>query len=385
MRQPEEQDLICAPSVVAYFSTLPDHRVERTRRYELVDVLVIALCAVLCGAETFVEMEEFGEGRKAWLQERLSLPNGIPSHDTFGRVFAQLDPIAFESCFLAWTKALSERLPGQVVALDGKTIRRSFDAATGKGALHLVSAFASANRLVLGQAKVEDKENEIVALPALLDLLDLEGCIVTIDAMGCQKEIARQIIDKGADYALTVKGNHPDLLEDLSVCFEEAGTQGFLRDWPHTFTETCDYEHGRAEVRRCYAIGDVDWLKERHEDAWAGLRSIALVESHRTHKGKTSKERRYLISSLPAEAGVILSATRAHWGIENSLHWSLDVTFHEDLCRVRKDHAGQNFATLRKIAINTLQRDTTKKVGLKVKRYRAACDIHYLEQLITRY
>jgi predicted transposase YbfD/YdcC len=374
------------------FADLPDPCVARTRRHELLDLLFIALCAVVSGADSFTEMEEWGQAQEAWLRRRLALPHGIPSHDTFNRLFARLDPAAFSACFLRWVAAL--RLPPhrlspdgkprpEVIALDGKTLRHSFDRAAEQGPLHLVSAWATEQQLVLGQIPVAEKGNEITALPALLELLDLQDCLVTIDAMGCQREIARRIVAQGGDYVLALKANQPTLFEDVRVFLEEqvgsAGDGEALR--------TFDAEHGRQETRYYWVTGQVAWLKERHgPEAWANLQSIGVVESRRRAGGPgtpVSVERRYYISSLPADARLFARAVRAHWGIENRVHWVLDLAFREDESRVRRDHAPANLATLRHLALNLLRRDHTVKRGIKTRRLRAGWDPLYLERLLT--
>ena len=387
-------------SLTEHFASLPDPRVERTRSHALLDLLTIALCATLCGADSFVEMEAWGRAREAWLRERLELAGGIPSHDTFNRVFARLDPKAFERCFLAWTEALRQTLalPADApasppegatpaathLALDGKRLRRSFDRGSGSGALHLVSAWATEQQLVLGQVKVAEGGNEITALPELLSLLDLSGCLVTIDAIGCQREIARQIVAQGGDYVLAVKANQPALLEDVQLFLDEAHQEGF-REGAYQAHQTFDADHGRQERRAYFMTGEVAWLRARHQsagaDAWAGLASIGMVEARRRGGGpgtKVSVERRYYISSLAADAGSaqqFAAAVRGHWGIENGLHWVLDVAFREDECRVRRDHAPQNLATLRQLAVNLLRRERTAKVGVKTRRLKAAWDL----------
>lgn len=309
-------------TIAAYFAEISDPRVERTRLHELLDILVIAICAVICGADTWVEMEAYGRAKEQWLRQFLALPNGIPSHDTFARVLARLKPEELQRCFLRWMQAVREVTQGEVVAIDGKTLRRSFDRATGKGAIHMVSAWASVNRLVLGQQKVDEKSNEITAIPALLRLLEIKGCIVTIDAMGCQTKIAEQIIDGEADYVLALKGNQGTLHEEVGQYFEWAERTGF-KEIAYTFSETLEKDHGRIERRRCWATGDVAWLEQKA--AWRGLQSIVMVEADREVRGcERTVERRYFISSLPAEAKPLLDAVRGHWGIENSLHWCLD-------------------------------------------------------------
>ncbi len=371
--------------LIKHFADLPDPRVARTQRHALLDILVIALCALICGADDFVAMARFGHAKQTWLKDRLALelPSGIPSHDTFGRVFACLDPAAFADCFLAWTQEMHTQTKGQVIALDGKTLRHSFDTASGKGAIHMVSAWASDSRLVLGQVKVDAKSNEITALPLLLKMLDISGSIVTADAMGCQKAIAQQIREQEGDYVLALKDNHPRLHDEVRRLFTWGEAEG-AKDLACSFHQSQEYDHGRQEVRRCWATEQVHWLDETDEpQAWVGLRSVVKVESQRTLAGKTSRECRFFLSSLPANAKQILSAVREHWGIENSLHWVLDMAFTEDASRVRRDHSPQNLATLRHLALNLLRQEKTDKNGVKNRRLRAGWDNDYLIKVIT--
>jgi predicted transposase YbfD/YdcC len=373
-------------SLLASFADLPDPRVERTKRHALSDLLLIALCALLSGAEDFVAMHDWGRARHDWLRHHLglALPNGIPSHDTFGRVFARLDPEAFARCFLAWVEAVRQATDGQLVAIDGKTLRRSFDRAHQKAAIHMVSAWAAANHLVLGQVKVDDKSNEITAIPALLQMLDLHGCIVTIDAMGCQKEIARQIVEQGGEYLLALKENQGTLYEDVALFFQECAPLPHV-EGGHGWHREVDGGHGRVEIRCCTTVGEIDWLKERHP-AWTKLASIAMVEAERRVGEKCGREVRYYISSLSGEGNAAAARTagavRGHWGIENCLHWVLDVSFREDECRVRRGHAPENLATMRHLALNLLRQEKSARLGVKNKRLRAGWDLTYLEKVL---
>lgn len=388
--------------VTEHFAALPDPRVERTRRHALSDILTIALCATICGADDFVSMQEWGQAHEAWLRERLSLEGGIPSHDTFNRLFARLNPDAFARCFLAWVEALrsssADPAPegpadperAEVVAMDGKTLRRSFDRANGQTALQMVSAWAAEQRLVLGQVRVAATSNEITAVPALLEFLDLQGCIVTADALHCQKEVVRRVTEQGGDYVLAVKGNQGALHEDVKLFLDDA-VAGGMPDVPLRRHRTFDAEHGRQETRCYFLTGDVAWLIERHgRDSWPKLASIGMVESRRREGGpgaQESVERRYYISSRtiggPQSVEEFARAVREHWGIENRLHWVLDIAFREDECRVRKDHAPQNLATLRHLALNLLRREKSAKIGVKNRRLRAGWDLRYLERVLV--
>lgn len=362
-----------------YFATVTDPRVERTKLHLLRDILVIAICAVICGADTWVEMEAYGRAKEQWLRQFLALPNGIPSHDTFARVLARLKPEELQQCFLRWMQAVSEVTQGEVVAVDGKTLRRSFDRASGKSAIHMVSAWASANRLVLGQQKVDEKSNEITAIPALLQLLELKGCIVTIDAMGCQKAIARTIVDQGADYVLTLKANHGLLYEEVQRFFAWAQQRQFA-DVPHEYEHTLDGSHGRGEERRYWLVSDLTWLTAKQE--WAGLESLGRVERQRTVAGKTTLDVHYYLTSLAGSGQQFGGAVRTHWSVENGLHWVLDVAFQEDQSRLRRDHAAENFAVLRHLALSLLRQESTCANGIKVKRLKAALDEDYLTRVL---
>ena len=365
-----------------YFGDLEDPRIERCKRHQLLDVITVAICAVICGADSWVHVEMFGKSKEEWFRTFLELGNGIPSHDTFGDVFSRLDPDGFQECFMEWSQAVANLLPGEVVAIDGKTVRRSHDKRAGRKAIHLVSAWASANTLTLGQVMTGEKSNEITAIPRLLEMLELKGCIVTIDAMGCQKEIAQGILDREADYLLAVKENQGRLYGDIRDLFEGAEEAGF-DGVPHDYATTLNKGHGRIERRECWVISDpvcLEYLSTGKE--WPGLGSVVKVVGRReTEKGNTAHAR-YYISSLEVPAGQFLSASRAHWSIENSLHWSLDVTFREDQSRMRKDHSPQNMATLRQIAHNQLKRETSLKVGIQGKRLQAGWRDDYLLKVL---
>jgi predicted transposase YbfD/YdcC len=370
-------------SIGEHFADIVDPRVNRTKRHLLLDIIVIAICGVICGADGWVAVETFGKAKEAWLRTFLELPHGIPSHDTFGRVFARLDPEAFQRSFINWVQALSELTEGQVIAVDGKTLRRSHDAVLGKAAIHMVSAWATANHLVLGQLKVADKSNEITAVPALLQLLELNGCIVTLDALGCQTQIAQTIIDRGADYVLRLKGNQGTLYAEVQELFAYADSCDF-RDIAHDFQKTINGGHGRIEIRKHWMISEPEFLAYLDpEGHWKDLSSIGRVEAERRNGEQVERETRYYIASLAGDAEEFGSAVRAHWGIENQVHWILDIAFREDESRIRTGHGAQNFAVLRHIALNLLKQEQTAKCGTQTKRLKAGWDTEYLRKVLT--
>jgi predicted transposase YbfD/YdcC len=361
-----------------YFKDMPDHRQKGKVVYPLDEILLLCLLAVLAGAETFVDIARFGEKKLELLRRFRPFRDGTPAHDHLGDIFATLDAQAFQRCFVAWVAALT-KTPAEVIAIDGKTSRRSYQKKGSKEPIHMVSAFAARQRLVLGQLKVSEKSNEIVAIPALLDMMAIEGAVVTIDAMGCQRGIANKIIAKKADYIIALKGNQGTLHEDVKVFAAEQKANGF-KDTTISRHETVDGEHGRIETRTTTMIHDVQWLRERH--AWPGLKGGVVVESQREIDGKITRETRYYITSLSVPAQTIGPMIRDHWAIENSLHWVMDMVFRDDECRVRTDHAPANFTTLKHMA-NNLARRAPGKDSVRLKRKTAAWDDDFLASLVA--
>lgn len=362
-----------------HFVALTDPR-RRKVVYPLINVVVIAICAVICGADDFVAMAEFGEKKRRWLARFLDLKDGIPSHDRFNAILAAIKPAEFEKCLLSWITTLQEVTGGQIVAIDGKTLRRSFDAASGKSAIHMVSAWATANQISLGQVVVEEKSNEITAIPKLLEMLEISGSLVTIDAMGCQTEIARKIIEADADYVLAVKGNQPTLHAGIDRFFQDHLEDDFARTKVRRH-ETAEKGHGRKE-ERYYSICPVpENLPDRAR--WPNLKAIGMAISSTWREGKECNEIRYYILSKYLSARRFAEAVREHWGIENRLHWQLDVTFQEDQCRIRKGHADANFSILRRTALSMLKNESSLKVGVKNKRLTAGWDEDYMLKVLS--
>jgi len=370
-------------SLIISFQDLPDPRVEGRCDHKLIDIIVITVCAVIAGAESWVEVESFGKAKQEWLQTFLDLPHGIPSHDTFGRFFALLDAEAFQIAFMRWVEGVFRVSRGQVIAIDGKTVRRSHNRSIGKDAIHMVNAWATHNGIALGQWKTDAKSNEITAIPPLLRQLNVAGCIVTVDAMGAQTQIAQAIRDEKADYVLRVKDNQGHLHQDIQDWFAHADNVPFA-ERQSSYAETINKGHGRIEIRRCCAISDpraFEYLRQ-YED-WADLQTIVRVQRERRLPGKTEIDTAYYISSLPAEAEPLLAATRFHWAVENSLHWVLDVIFREDDTRVRVGHAAHNMAILRQLALNIIKKDSSKG-SIRTKRLKAGLDVAFLEKLLEQ-
>jgi predicted transposase YbfD/YdcC len=375
---PEQSSL----SFFAHFATLQDPRIDRTKLHPLLEIVFIAVCALLSGANDFVGMEKFGKAKRDWLKKYLALENGIPSHDTFGRVMRALSPQAFVDCFRSWVSHFHEQTKGEQICIDGKTARASLDRAAEQNPLHVVSAWATDQGLLLGQVAVDEKSNEITAIPKLLEMLELAGALVTIDAMGCQREIAAKIVAKGGDYILAVKGNQEHLEEDVIAAFaavDERRDQGQEGELP-TVHESADDGHGRAEQRYCEALPVPQTLRNR--DQWAGLRSICRVTRTYIDKGIDKSEVRYFISTLPAKAKKLAIGVRGHWGIENKLHWVLDMTFGEDRSRARLGHAQENLALLRRWALSVQLQNTAVKGSMEKKRLQTGWNDKNLEKLL---
>jgi predicted transposase YbfD/YdcC len=371
-------DLSVERSLASHFAALEDPRSAPQSRHKLIEMIVIAIAATLSGADGWVAVETFAKSKEPWLRTFLELPHGIPSHDCFGRVFALINPEAFAACFRQWSAAVATLLPDDIIAVDGKTLRRSHNRSKGLAALHLVSAWATANRVVLGQVATDAKSNEITAIPRLLQWLQLAGCIVTIDAMGCQTKIAEQIINQGGDYVLALKGNQETLAAEVEEAFIDADARGYA-GVESEFLETVERGHGRLETRRYRTLGDCSGVPR--SALWAAMNMIGMVESRREVAGKVSIETRYFIGSIGTSATRFTHAVRGHWGVENGLHWNLDISFREDECRVRDPVARENLAVLRHIALSRLKNDDTK-LGLQNKRLKAACDERYLTKLL---
>lgn len=361
------------------FGRIEDPRLDRQKKHKLLDIIGIAVCAAIAGADSWTDVQAFGKSKEAWLRTFLELKNGIPSHDTFGRVFSLLAPDVFQQSFQEWVRAIQGNVKG-LVAIDGKTVRGSHDRANGKKAIHIVSAWAVESGVSLGQVKVDDKSNEITAIPELLRMLELSGCLVTIDAMGCQRGIAQNIVDAGGDYLLAVKDNQETLAEDVEQEFKHAQADGFAH-MDHLYHDVTESGHGRTERRQYWYTHDVEGLGTL--ERWPKLNGMVMCRATRTEKGETSIEDRYFITScFHNDVVKIADAVRNHWGIENSLHWVLDVAFLEDQSRVRTGYAAENMATVRKVAHNALRNSVSRKGGIKAKRLQAGWDNRYMEEIL---
>lgn len=368
-------------NIVNAFSSIKDHRVNRNKLHNLIDIIVVSICAVMCKAEGWEDIEDFGNERHEWLKTFLELPNGIPSHDTIRRVFEKIDINHFQECMMRWTSNFFGATEGKFIAIDGKTLRRSFDYATGNASLHLVQAFATDTSLMLAQCSVDKKENEITKIPELLDMLSITGAIVTIDAIGCQKKIAEKIVNSNkADYVLALKDNHPNLRSETASFFRVAGANKF-EGFAHDVHEDIDAGHGRIETRKCTCLSTEKWMDYVAAE-WTGLKTMVKIESKREIGDKTTTETRYYITSLPADAKLIATAIRSHWGIENTLHWTLDVTFREDLSRIRKCNAPENFAIMRRAALSITKRNKPSGISIKKAQFKALMNPQFASKLL---
>jgi predicted transposase YbfD/YdcC len=370
-------------TIATHFSDLDDKRRGQGKRHHLLDVITIAICAIIAGAEGWTDMELFGQTKEEWFRGFLELPHGIPSDDTFRRVFEVIDPVKFQQRFMNWVQTISDLTAGEVIAIDGKAVRGTYQKDRKKRAVHMVSAWATNNKLVLGQRKVAEKSNEITAIPELLELLTISGCIVTIDAMGCQTEIAEQIVQQEGDYLLAVKKNQEHLYEDIEWLFELATDANYAGKGFDT-SRTVNKDHGRLETRRCWLISDAEWLsyiRDRHR--WPHLKAIVKVEANRQVDSHKKPEVRYYIASFSGSAKQVLAATRSHWGIENEVHWVLDVIFNEDGTRIRDANSSQNLVLLRHMALNLLRQDKSTKLSLRAKRLKATWDHLYLRKVLS--
>lgn len=370
-------------TITEHFAEIDDPRYQHSPPHLLLEIITIALCAVICGADDWVAVEAFGQAKQTWLETFLRLPNGIPSHHTFRRIFAQLDPDQFRASFIRWVSAISDLTAGEIVPIAGKTLRRSHDQSRDQKAIHMISAWASQNRLVLGQLKVDDKTNEITAIPDLLRRLALSGCIVTLDAMGCQTQIATEIIEQEADYVLALKDNQARLHREVARLFTDALTDP-ASPIPYEMDQTIDKAHGRLEIRRCWTIAAPDYIAYLDpQERWTGLRSVVRIETERRVGQQHSREIRYYLTSLGGDPTRLNEVIRTHWHIENKVHWVLDLAFREDECRVRQGHAAENLAVLRHIALNLLKQEQTAQMGIHNKRLRAGWDQDYLLKLLS--
>ena len=371
-----------AETLFQSLSKVNDTRREHQKFHSLFDILVISICAVICGAEHWTEIEEFGEAKQEWFAGFLELENGIPSHDTFRRVFILMDNIELKQLFVEWISSAVSLSKGSLVSIDGKNLCGSKESVKGKKALNVVSAWASEASVVLGQVKCQEKSNEITAIPELLKILDLEGCVVTIDAIGCQKEIVKEIVAKEADYVISLKGNQGTLHREVKDYLDWAERIKF-KDITFDYFQTLEKNHGRIEERRCWVTEEIGWLEQKGE--WKNLKSVVMVEAIREVVGEAKTvERRYFISSLGAKATEALRCVRGHWAIENELHWCLDIGFREDDCRIREAKSAENLATIRHIGLNLLKQEKSCKLGIKSKRKKAGWNESYLLEVLKK-
>jgi predicted transposase YbfD/YdcC len=376
------------PNIILMLKEMEDKRVSRTKKHHLHDILFIALCAIICGSESFEEMEEFGQAKKEWFKKYIELPNSIPSHDTFNRIFQLLNPAAFQECLIRWTQSVRENIPAECVAIDGKAQRRAHN--KGETLTYIVNAWATENRLLLGQYKVSEKSNEITAIPELLRILELSNCIITCDAMGCQKNIAKEIIEADADYVLALKGNHEIAHEEISSYLDdlvkekhqprEAKAKVPAEVAAMQILSEVDKDHGRFTEWHYHQSASIEWFADEGE--WEGLKSVGMVETVTTQGGKITREKRYYLSSLELDVKTFAKAVRSHWGVENCCHWVLDVIFKEDNSRARAGNSAQNLSAARGIAMNYVRKETTNKRGIKARVKRAGWDNSYLEQIL---
>lgn len=369
-----------AALLATHFGELKDPRAAHSIEHQLIDILIITLCATICGANDWEAIAQYGRTKQEWLKTWLELPNGIPSADTFNRVFARLKPEELQKCFMGWMQAVQKVTAGELINIDGKTLRGATEAGNSRSLIHMVSVWSASQHLVLGQTKVNEKSNEITAIPPLLEMLAIRGCLVSIDAMGCQTEIAKTIVEQGADYVLALKGNQGDLHTDVAQLFTAARKQNF-RNIEHQFHSTVSKGHGRIETRRYWTMGNTEYLIGAHK--WSGLKSIGMVESQREMNGKVSIEQRYYILSIQSDAQRFAVAVRSHWSIENQLHWILDVGFAEDAAQSCQGYSAENLAVIRHIGINLLSRDKKSKVGVKTRRLQAGWDDNYLKTVLS--
>lgn len=365
---------------ITHFSTIQDPRIDRCKKHQLIDILFLSICAVMSGAEGWEDIEDFGLAKLDWLQKYLAFSNGIPKHDTIARVLSRLNPVTIQECFVRWVKDIAQQVEGDVIAIDGKSARRTFTTKDRDNPLHMVSAWSCTNGIVLGQQKVDDKSNEITAIPKLLELLNVKGCTVTLDAMGTQHQIAKQIVDKGADYVMALKGNQGQLNDDVQAWFHKAWREKY-QFIPHSMYEHTDAGHGRVEVRKCTQLEmQQSWLSD--VDQWSHIKTVVCIEAQRHIDDKVTTESRYYISSLELNAERLNSIIRNHWGVENSLHWTLDMTFNEDDSRIRRGNAAEVMNAFRKIALNIVKQDKSRTASMKRKLKMAALEDNFRAKLL---